>query len=344
MLIIALVILLLFGATKLPALAKSVGQSMKIFKNEMKTDENGNEKASDDAAKSDASSAPQSNAARTRTESKPQAIASVAARSKRGAEPRRPDVAGPALVELRKRLFRSAHRDRRRARSAAGSSPTSSGMRCARRSWRSPRPHNAALNYTDITAAFDLQIQIAFTIGIVISSPVWLYQIFAFLVPGLTGREKRYTFGFFFTAVPLFLAGCAAGWLVFPHIVELLTVLRARRGRRLPRARRTTSTSCSSWSSPSASPSCCRCSWCCSTSSACSRAKAILKGWRWAILVDHRLHARSRRRPPTSSRCSCSRSRWSCCTSPPSASPGCTTERVAKRAAALEAELGTAAA
>ncbi|MBX3067983.1 MAG: twin-arginine translocase TatA/TatE family subunit [Microbacteriaceae bacterium] len=36
-LIILAVILLLFGATKLPGLAKSVGQSMKIFKNEMKS-------------------------------------------------------------------------------------------------------------------------------------------------------------------------------------------------------------------------------------------------------------------------------------------------------------------
>ena len=56
-----------------------------------------------------------------------------------------------------------------------------------------------------------------------ISSPIWLYQIFAFLVPGLTRSEKRYTFGFFFTAVPLFLAGCFAGWFVLPHIVELMT-------------------------------------------------------------------------------------------------------------------------
>lgn len=55
-LIIALVILLLFGATRLPALAKGVGQSMKIFKNEMKTDENGNKKAADDAPANEASS------------------------------------------------------------------------------------------------------------------------------------------------------------------------------------------------------------------------------------------------------------------------------------------------
>ena len=38
-LIILVVVVLLFGATKLPALAKSVGQSMKIFRNEMKTGE-----------------------------------------------------------------------------------------------------------------------------------------------------------------------------------------------------------------------------------------------------------------------------------------------------------------
>lgn len=79
-----------------------------------------------------------------------------------------------------------------------------------------------ALNYTSITGAFDIRIQIALTIGIVISSPVWLYQIFAFLVPGLTRREKRYTFGFFFSAIPLFFGGVAAGWFVLPHIVELM--------------------------------------------------------------------------------------------------------------------------
>jgi sec-independent protein translocase protein TatA len=38
-LIILVVVLLLFGATKLPALAKSVGQSAKIFRNEMKSEE-----------------------------------------------------------------------------------------------------------------------------------------------------------------------------------------------------------------------------------------------------------------------------------------------------------------
>jgi sec-independent protein translocase protein TatC len=82
---------------------------------------------------------------------------------------------------------------------------------------------NATLNYQTITSAFDLKLQISLYAGIIISSPIWLYQVFAFLVPGLTRKEKRYTFGFFFSAVPLFLAGCVAGWYVLPHIVELLT-------------------------------------------------------------------------------------------------------------------------
>jgi sec-independent protein translocase protein TatC len=80
----------------------------------------------------------------------------------------------------------------------------------------------ATLNYAGVTSAFDLKIQIAITVGIIVSSPVWLYQIWAFFVPALTRKELRYGLGFFLTSVPLFLAGCYAGWLVFPHIVELL--------------------------------------------------------------------------------------------------------------------------
>ena len=81
---------------------------------------------------------------------------------------------------------------------------------------------NASLNYDSISGAFDLRIQIALYVGLILSSPVWLYQIFAFIVPALNRKEKRYIFGFFLSAVPLFLAGCAAGYFVFPHIVELL--------------------------------------------------------------------------------------------------------------------------
>jgi len=81
---------------------------------------------------------------------------------------------------------------------------------------------NATLNYGSVSGAFELKMKIALYAGVVLASPVWLYQLFAFFVPALTRRETRYTFGFLFSAVPLFLAGCLAGFTLFPHVVELL--------------------------------------------------------------------------------------------------------------------------
>lgn len=78
---------------------------------------------------------------------------------------------------------------------------------------------NVKITYTQLTSAFDLRMQLSIYIGLVASSPVWLYEIFAFLTPGLTGKEKKYIFGFFFSAIPLFLGGCAFGWYVTPHLI-----------------------------------------------------------------------------------------------------------------------------
>lgn len=80
----------------------------------------------------------------------------------------------------------------------------------------------AIIAYGDITGGFDLKIRVSFFIAILIASPVWLYQIWAFLAPGLTRREKLYGVAFLATAVPLFLGGAYAGWLVLPNIVRLM--------------------------------------------------------------------------------------------------------------------------
>ncbi|OZD31276.1 twin-arginine translocase subunit TatC [Rhodococcus sp. 06-1477-1B] len=83
-------------------------------------------------------------------------------------------------------------------------------------------PSLTSLNFTRIGEAFDLRFKIALALGIVLAAPVWLYQVWAFLVPGLTRRERRLGIAFVGTAVPLFVGGVTFGWLVVPQIVHLL--------------------------------------------------------------------------------------------------------------------------
>lgn len=81
----------------------------------------------------------------------------------------------------------------------------------------------AQLTYSSITEGFDLHIQIALFIAVLLTAPVWLYQIWAFLAPGLTKREKLYGVGFLAAAIPLFLGGIFTAWLILPNIVRLLS-------------------------------------------------------------------------------------------------------------------------
>lgn len=60
---------------------------------------------------------------------------------------------------------------------------------------------------------FFLHLKIAFIVALVLSSPVWLYQLWAFIAPGLYAREKRWTWGFIGSAVPLFALGAVFAYL-----------------------------------------------------------------------------------------------------------------------------------
>jgi sec-independent protein translocase protein TatC len=55
--------------------------------------------------------------------------------------------------------------------------------------------------------AFYLRVKVAVIVGVILSSPVWLYQIWAFVAPGLYARERRWSYIFLGTAIPLFLVG-----------------------------------------------------------------------------------------------------------------------------------------
>ncbi|NEA26512.1 twin-arginine translocase subunit TatC [Actinomadura bangladeshensis] len=64
-----------------------------------------------------------------------------------------------------------------------------------------------------IFSSFFLKLKIACIIGAVISAPVWLYQLWAFVAPGLYSRERRWTYVFLGAAVPLFFVGTALAYV-----------------------------------------------------------------------------------------------------------------------------------
>ncbi len=75
------------------------------------------------------------------------------------------------------------------------------------------------LTYRAIADAFNIKVKVAVYTGIVFSSPVWLYEIWAFITPGLTKKERRTSLWFIAFAVPLFLSGVWLAILVLPKAV-----------------------------------------------------------------------------------------------------------------------------
>lgn len=81
----------------------------------------------------------------------------------------------------------------------------------------------ASITFTTVGGPFDQLIQVSLFIGVVISSPIWLYQLWAFIMPGLKKKEKVTALGFIAAAVPLFLGGVALALVVLPHSVQFFT-------------------------------------------------------------------------------------------------------------------------
>lgn len=73
-----------------------------------------------------------------------------------------------------------------------------------------------------IGGPFMLQAKISLMAGIVISSPIWLYELWAFIMPGLHRNERKWTLIFVAIAGPLFAAGVALGYYVMPKGISVL--------------------------------------------------------------------------------------------------------------------------
>jgi sec-independent protein translocase protein TatC len=68
----------------------------------------------------------------------------------------------------------------------------------------------------------NLQIKVAILAGIILAAPVWLFQLWSFIAPGLHGREKRNSIFFIIAATPFFASGAYLGYSILPAAVKVL--------------------------------------------------------------------------------------------------------------------------
>ena len=80
----------------------------------------------------------------------------------------------------------------------------------------------AVVAFNTLLSPFTTTVKVSLMAGIIVSSPIWLYQLWAFIAPGLHRNEKRYTYAFVASAVPLFAGGAYLAYLIMPISMRVL--------------------------------------------------------------------------------------------------------------------------
>ena len=83
-------------------------------------------------------------------------------------------------------------------------------------------PQGCKLIQTTPMEGFQVRLKLTAMVGLILASPIWLYQLWAFIVPGLTRREKRYAIPFVVSSVTLFLVGATFAYLLLPTGLRVL--------------------------------------------------------------------------------------------------------------------------
>ncbi|SCG49772.1 sec-independent protein translocase protein TatC [Micromonospora echinaurantiaca] len=83
---------------------------------------------------------------------------------------------------------------------------------------------NGACDFVQLGPAdlFLLNLKIGLWVGLILAAPVWLYQLWAFIAPGLHRHERRYAYVFTGLAAPLFAAGAVLAYFVTAKGLEFL--------------------------------------------------------------------------------------------------------------------------
>ena len=79
-----------------------------------------------------------------------------------------------------------------------------------------------SLYINGVLGPLNLQIKVAVLSGIILTAPIWLYQLWAFIAPALHRKEKRNSILFFIAATPFFGIGAYLGYSILPVAVRVL--------------------------------------------------------------------------------------------------------------------------
>jgi sec-independent protein translocase protein TatC len=91
-----------------------------------------------------------------------------------------------------------------------------------REAQRTGNEYCGSLYISGVLGPLNLQIKVALLAGIISSAPLWLYQLWAFIAPGLHRKEKRNSIFFIIAASPFFAAGAFLGYSILPAAVRVL--------------------------------------------------------------------------------------------------------------------------
>lgn len=82
--------------------------------------------------------------------------------------------------------------------------------------------HCGALYISGVLGPLNLQLKVAFLVGVIIAAPFWLYQLWAFVAPALHKHERRNSILFIFAATPFFSAGVYLAYRILPIAIKVL--------------------------------------------------------------------------------------------------------------------------
>jgi sec-independent protein translocase protein TatC len=71
-----------------------------------------------------------------------------------------------------------------------------------------------------VLGPLNLKISVSIFVGLILSAPLWIYQLWAFISPALKKKERRYGLLFFFLATPFFVAGVWFAYWLLPIAIQ----------------------------------------------------------------------------------------------------------------------------